>query len=749
MVDYWSSLPEPAPGALPSLSKALGRLRCRSAGCGQELTRADLNSLHPDPEWESRLADVVMANCWSMGLIQLPKGAAVRCPACGTAGAMMAVGQLHTATFPQLKAAVSAHMLGHHNTRAACCEALLAVPPQPHCHATAPKELSAFSCAISLSSAEGCAITHVCIAEGCGARLCSSRSLLLQASSTQPLLPRGHSHGGLETPPSAALLLQSNIISLAELMQQETEQRLKRKKGSRGTGRHSVGGWASGIGFGGSYCRGSEGVPAVDRQRMAAAQVEQDRGMTAALCKMATCLKAVVGGRHNRHRPAPLTAAAAVHHGGLAPSLQILLRNDCLADIAERSELYFALLNLLGQLSAHPDLVSVIYHRPPSDPEGQSLLELMVALKSQAEVFLKLQHSSPDEVEALSLGMALEIESVYDKVERNCREHQAAAAGSEDAATGSGALSSTSGVAASGSGGPSVQDRFRAALKPLQFQMAPILNEGSYHFRAKAEACSASSGAAGQMYERNKRILKEVSSLASALPLHWDSSIHVVVDEKRFDVLRVLIFPDQATPYANGAFEFDVFLPPGYPGQPPKVHFRTTGGGRVRFNPNLYNCGKVCLSLLGTWEGPSWDPRSSTLLQVLISIQSLILVPDPYFNEPGNERHMSTLGGRQASAAYNRQIQCATLEHAVLPLLRQPPRGPFKEVIREHSRFRSADIAKCCDGWAAAEQQQEQLEGRHGGSKHIHNQHPRGTKSLKVLAGEVKKLLHHSFPAPA
>lgn len=30
----------------------------------------------------------------------------------------------------------------------------------------------------------------------------------------------------------------------------------------------------------------------------------------------------------------------------------------------------------------------------------------------------------------------------------------------------------------------------------------------------------------------------------------------------------------------------------------------TTGGGKVRFNPNLYNNGKVCLSLLGTWSGP-------------------------------------------------------------------------------------------------------------------------------------------------
>jgi hypothetical protein len=44
---------------------------------------------------------------------------------------------------------------------------------------------------------------------------------------------------------------------------------------------------------------------------------------------------------------------------------------------------------------------------------------------------------------------------------------------------------------------------------------------------------------------------------------------------------------------------------------------------------------KVCLSLLGTWTGPGWIPGKSTLLQVLISIQSLILSDEPYLNEPG------------------------------------------------------------------------------------------------------------------
>ena len=56
----------------------------------------------------------------------------------------------------------------------------------------------------------------------------------------------------------------------------------------------------------------------------------------------------------------------------------------------------------------------------------------------------------------------------------------------------------------------------------------------------------------------------------------------------------MLITGPSDTPYANGCFEFDVFFPPEYPKSPMLVHMRTTGQGRVRFNPNLYNDGKVC-----------------------------------------------------------------------------------------------------------------------------------------------------------
>jgi ubiquitin-protein ligase len=72
----------------------------------------------------------------------------------------------------------------------------------------------------------------------------------------------------------------------------------------------------------------------------------------------------------------------------------------------------------------------------------------------------------------------------------------------------------------------------------------------------------------------------------------------------------------------------------------------TTGGGKIRFNPNLYPEGKVCLSLLGTWRGQAsenWDPKVSTLLQVFVSIQSMTMSEEVYFNEPGLDSELGTV----------------------------------------------------------------------------------------------------------
>lgn len=53
------------------------------------------------------------------------------------------------------------------------------------------------------------------------------------------------------------------------------------------------------------------------------------------------------------------------------------------------------------------------------------------------------------------------------------------------------------------------------------------------------------------------------------------------------------------TPYEGGFFHFMIRFPPDYPHKPPRVKLLTTGHNSVRFNPNFYHSGKVCLSILG------------------------------------------------------------------------------------------------------------------------------------------------------
>lgn len=81
----------------------------------------------------------------------------------------------------------------------------------------------------------------------------------------------------------------------------------------------------------------------------------------------------------------------------------------------------------------------------------------------------------------------------------------------------------------------------------------------------------------------------------------WLHQISLAVYSAERDHRKIMIAGPEDTPYAGGLFEFDCFMPINYPHSPPLMHLRTTGCGSVRFNPNLYNCGKVCLSLLGTW----------------------------------------------------------------------------------------------------------------------------------------------------
>ena len=136
-------------------------------------------------------------------------------------------------------------------------------------------------------------------------------------------------------------------------------------------------------------------------------------------------------------------------------------------------------------------------------------------------------------------------------------------------------------------------------------------------------------------------------------------------DRERPWVMKALIVGPVDTPYQNGCFEFDVLLPSNYPASPPKMKLVTTGNGSVRFNANLYANGKVCLSLLGTWRGPGWDPKRSTLLQVLQSIPWNIMIGEPvagmcWFNEPGYDSgrtgHKTQVGKLYSEAYVSRAL---------------------------------------------------------------------------------------------
>ncbi|MCO5561078.1 hypothetical protein L7F22_014699 [Adiantum nelumboides] len=116
---------------------------------------------------------------------------------------------------------------------------------------------------------------------------------------------------------------------------------------------------------------------------------------------------------------------------------------------------------------------------------------------------------------------------------------------------------------------------------------------------------------------RARTISEEMKLFNTRLPLEWDSSIFLHMDEQRMDVLRALIIGPKDTQYENGVFLFDILLGATYPDKPPKMHFLTTTGGKVRFNPNLYKNGAVCLSILGTWnDGPGWKAGQLSIMQV-------------------------------------------------------------------------------------------------------------------------------------
>ncbi|KNA16358.1 hypothetical protein SOVF_089880, partial [Spinacia oleracea] len=205
----------------------------------------------------------------------------------------------------------------------------------------------------------------------------------------------------------------------------------------------------------------------------------------------------------------------------------------------------------------------------------------------------------------------------------------------------------------------------------------------------------------GQLYGMTKESSRPSKGWVNKIADEWrilekdlPDTIFVRVYEARMDLLKAVMVAADGTPYHDGLFFFDVQFPASYPTKPPSVKYHAHG---LRINPNLYNCGKVCLSLLGTWSGAgdeNWRPLKSTMLQVLVSIQGLILNADPYYNEPGFARSRNTPQGAKKSRDYSENVFLLSLK-TMLYTMRNPPKH-FEDLVYGHFHKRGHDILAAC-----------------------------------------------------
>jgi hypothetical protein len=132
----------------------------------------------------------------------------------------------------------------------------------------------------------------------------------------------------------------------------------------------------------------------------------------------------------------------------------------------------------------------------------------------------------------------------------------------------------------------------------------------------------------------SKRILRDVQTMVS--DELTSLGIYYTYQDTTIQKGHCLLIGPPDTPYAGCPLLFSITLPAQYPFVSPTVVFETSDA-HTRFHPNLYVGGKVCLSILGTFAGPSWA-TAMNIGTVFKSIFSL-LNENPIQNEPGWESY--------------------------------------------------------------------------------------------------------------
>jgi ubiquitin-conjugating enzyme E2 O len=148
---------------------------------------------------------------------------------------------------------------------------------------------------------------------------------------------------------------------------------------------------------------------------------------------------------------------------------------------------------------------------------------------------------------------------------------------------------------------PEQHDSISEENGSLALRNHPVMDSAVPHYEVldsepPADHHFISSVSSNSSPQRLKRIRKEHAILTGSLP----ENVYVRSWESRMDLFRVILIGPSDTPYEYAPFLFDFVFPENFPYSPPKAFFHSWTSGEGSVNPNLYEDGKVCLSLLNT-----------------------------------------------------------------------------------------------------------------------------------------------------
>jgi len=184
-----------------------------------------------------------------------------------------------------------------------------------------------------------------------------------------------------------------------------------------------------------------------------------------------------------------------------------------------------------------------------------------------------------------------------------------------------------------------------------------------------------------------KRLAKDIVDIIKN-PL-TDNGIFYKHDENDMLVGHALVMGPPDTIYNHGYYFFRFNFSLEYPFKPPSLEYLTNENG-IRFHPNLYRNGKVCLSLLNTWRGEQWT-SCQTIRTILLTLVTLFH-NKPLLNEPGiTEKY-------KYFYKYNDMIEFSNYNTAIISVLNKKiipnMNEKFKDIILEKYRENKESILK-------------------------------------------------------